>query len=323
MVMMRWLKLTAKVFDPPTTDHRPPITMKISVHHTTCHNYEGEVSFGDHSLFMRPSDSHRRKVIRFHVKTDPASTQRWVRDVYGNIVLVCNFGMQRSRTLSFETDMLVEIEDDNPYDFILAPHALAYPFEYTDGERQALLPCMGKTAKPGALRVLDWFYGAVESPLQHPSIVTFLSGLNEAVRRDIAYVTRHEEGIQDPDTTLELRTGSCRDMAVLFIAVVRQLGLAARFVSGYLYDPPVDDSGEHAFNRAVGSMHAWVEVYLPGAGWKGFDPTNGILANSYFIPSAVSHDPLAVNPIQGAYFSKDPYASSMTTELEMQEVSDG
>lgn len=297
--------------------------MKINILHTTRHDYDGEVSFGDHSLFLRPGESHRRRVHHFGVEANVESTQRWVRDAYGNIVLVFNFGMQTSNSLSFKTDILVEVENENPYDFILEPHALAYPFDYKPGEAKALLPFLNKTARAGELGVLDWFYSAVEQPLQHPSSVEFLSSLNQAVRRDIGYTTRHEEGIQDPDETLRLRTGSCRDMAVLFIATVRQLGLAARFVSGYLYDPPVGETGEHAFNRAVGSMHAWVEVYLPGAGWKGFDPTNGILANEYFIPTAVSHDPLAVNPIQGAYFSKVPCGSTMTTDLELKEVSGG
>ncbi|MGB0744416.1 MAG: transglutaminase family protein [Opitutales bacterium] len=296
--------------------------MKIFVQHRTAHSYNGEVSFGDHSLFLRPNDSHRRRVHSFSVMTNPESTQRWVRDVYGNIVLVCNFGLQTAQSLSFEAEMLVELEDENPYDFILDSHATAFPFDYTTKEQQALLPFLGRAAKPGELRVLDWFYSAVEQPLQHPSIVQFLSSLNEAVRRDITYLARHEEGIQDPDTTLKLRSGSCRDMAVLFISTVRQLGLAARFVSGYLYDPPVEGSGEHIFNRAIGSMHAWVEVYLPGAGWKGFDPTNGILANNFFIPTAVSHDPLAINPIQGAYYSKVQVGSTLTTDLELKEVAD-
>ncbi|MEO0508751.1 MAG: transglutaminase family protein [Verrucomicrobiota bacterium] len=297
--------------------------MKIAIHHITQHDYENEVSFGNHSLYLRPLDSHRRRVHEFSVETKPESIQRWVRDVYGNIVLVCDFGLKTSRTLRFDTKMIVEVEDDNPYDFILEPHAVAYPFTYTELEQQSLQPFFGGAAKPGELRVLDWFYSAVEEPLQHSSVVKFLSDLNEAIRRDIAYVTRHEEGIQDPDTTLQDCRGSCRDMAVLLMSAARQLGLAARFVSGYLYDPPVDSGGEHAFNRAVGSMHAWVEVYLPGAGWKGFDPTNGILANSYFLPSAVSHDPLFVNPIQGQYFSETPSASKLSVELSLEEVKVG
>jgi transglutaminase-like putative cysteine protease len=296
--------------------------MKIAIHHTTTHHYESEVGFGNHSLYLRPADSHRRRVLSFDVKTTPKSTQRWMRDAYGNIVLICNFGLQKSTRLSFETSMLVEVDEENPYDFILEPHAVGYPFAYTNLEEKSLLPFLGKTAKPGALRVLDWFYGAVEQPLQHASIVQFLSDLNEAIRREISYTTRLEEGIQAPDDTIRLRSGSCRDMAVLFMAIVRQLGLAARFVSGYLYDPPEEQSAEHAFNRAVGSMHAWTEVYLPGAGWKGFDPTNGILANSYFMPSAVSHDPLAVNPIQGAYYADTEVASKMAIDLNLEEVPD-
>ncbi len=296
--------------------------MKLKINHTTRHTYASEVSFGDHALFLRPLDSHRRRVLAFDVVTTPPSRQRWVRDAYGNVVLVCNFGLETSNELSFTAETQVELDDENPFDFILEPYAVAYPFSYTERDQTALLPFLGREAKPGALRVLDWFYHAVSDPLKHASVVQFLTELCEAVRRDIRYIARDEEGVQEPDETLQLGTGSCRDMAVLYMSVVRQLGLAARFVSGYLYDPPVGEGGAHLFNRAVGSMHAWVEVYLPGAGWKGFDPTNGILANSYFLPCAVSHHPLAVNPIQGAYYSKSVTAATMSVDLAIEEVSD-
>jgi len=297
--------------------------MNVEIRHLTRHRYEAPVSFSDHALFLRPSDSYRRRVMAFAVATEPASRQRWVRDVYGNAVLVCHFGLDVSPVLEFDARMEVTLDEDNPFDFILDPHAAAYPFDYGPHDRHALAPFMDKVARPGSLRVLDWFYNAVSSPLQHSSTVQFLSDLNEAVRRDIAYVRRDEEGIQSPDTTLSLRTGSCRDMAVLFIAAVRQLGMAARFVSGYLYDPPVRAGGGHTFNRAVGSMHAWAEVYLPGAGWKGFDPTNGILANQFFLPTGVSHEPAAVNPVQGTYYSKQPTGSTieLTLEIEPKETS--
>jgi len=291
--------------------------MNLEIRHLTRHRYDGPAGFSDHALFLRPSDSYRRRVTAFSVATEPASRQRWVRDVYGNAVLVCNFGLEESPSLEFDARMEVALEEENPFDFILDPHAAAYPFDYQPHDRFALAPFLGEAAKPGAFRVLDWFYGAVSRPLRHSSTVQFLSDLNEAVRRDIRYVRRDEEGIQTPDTTLRDRSGSCRDMAVLFIAAVRQLGLAARFVSGYLYDPPAGEGGGHAFNRAVGSMHAWAEVYLPGAGWKGFDPTNGILANHFFLPAGVSHDPAAVNPIRGTYYSKEPTGSTIETELEI------
>lgn len=293
--------------------------MKLSIQHSTRHHYEQAVSFSDHALFLRPIDSHRRRVTHFAVKTTPASTQRWVRDAYGNTVLNCNFGLTESPTLAFETDIEIELQDENPFDFILASHATGYPFQYREPDRSSLKSFLEAGENRGSNKALDWFYQAVKNPMQHSDLVQFLSEINAAVHRDIRYVRRDEEGIQEPDTTLNLRSGSCRDMAVLFIAVLRQIGFAARFCSGYLYDPPVGTGGEHVFNRAVGSMHAWTEVYLPGAGWKGFDPTNGILANSNFIPSAVSHDPKYIEPIQGNYFAKTSVASTMEVDLQIQE----
>ncbi|MGZ0708032.1 transglutaminase family protein [Coraliomargarita sp. W4R53] len=294
--------------------------MKLRIQHRTAHTYERPVSFSDHALFLRPLDSHLRHVSHFEVKTTPASSQRWVRDAYGNLVLRCNFGLTESQQLSFDTTTEIEIAEDNPFDFILEAYATGYPFNYREPDLTALRPFVGAQPAKGAGRVLDWFYKVVPNAMQHSDVVQFLSDLNAAVAREISYVRRDEEGIQDPDTTLQLGTGSCRDSAVLFIAVARQIGFAARFCSGYLYDPPVEDGGDHLFNRAVGSMHAWAEVYLPGAGWKGFDPTNGILANGFFIPCGVSHDPKAVDPIQGNYFAKDSVASTMEVSLEIERI---
>lgn len=293
--------------------------MKLSIHHSTRHHYERPVSFSDHALFLRPLDSHRRHISKFEVVTTPASTQRWVRDAYGNIVLNCNFGLTESSTLAFETRIELELQEENPFDFILASHATAYPFQYREPDLSSLKSYLGTGAGKGSHKVLDWFYQAVPNPMRHADLVQFVADINAAVRRDISYVRRDEEGIQEPDTTLQIRSGSCRDMAVLFIAVLRQIGFAARFCSGYLYDPPVGSGGEHVYNRAVGSMHAWAEVYLPGAGWKGFDPTNGILANSFFMPSAVSHDPKFIEPIQGNYFASGTVASTMEVGLAIEE----
>jgi transglutaminase-like putative cysteine protease len=295
--------------------------MKLQIKHRTAHRYERPVSFSDHALFLRPLDSHRRHVSLFEVLTTPACTQRWVRDAYGNLVLRCNFGLTESAELCFTTLTEIEVGEDNPFDFILESYATAYPFNYREPDLTALKPYLNTQLSKGAGRVLDWFYQIVPNAVQHPDVVQFLSDLNGAIAREIAYVRRDEEGIQDPDETIQLGTGSCRDMAVLFIAITRQIGFAARFCSGYLYDPPVEGGeDEHVFNRAVGSMHAWAEVYLPGAGWKGFDPTNGILANGYFIPCGVSHDPKSVDPIQGSYYSKEPVASTMEVSLEIERI---
>jgi transglutaminase-like putative cysteine protease len=295
--------------------------MNLRILHTTRHDYERPVSFSNHSLFLRPFDSHRRQVLRFAVETTPECTQRWVRDAYGNTVLVCNFGLTESKVLEFTTSIDVHIAEDNPFDFILESYATAYPFSYREPDLSSLKSYLDSNAAPGAFKALDWFYSVVPSPSQHNDVVRFLSDLNEAIHREIGYQRRDEEGIQDPDTTIQIKSGSCRDMAVLFIAILRQLGFAARFCSGYLYDPPVGKDGAPAYNRAVGSMHAWAEVYLPGAGWKGFDPTNGILANGNFIPCGVSHNPHYVNPIQGSYFSKQTVSSTMEVDLKMEGIS--
>lgn len=294
--------------------------MKLRIEHLTKHTYESPVSFSDHALFLRPLDSHLRHVSRFEVEATPASTQRWVRDAYGNLVLRCNFGLTESKVLEFKTTIEISVDEDNPFDFILESHAMAFPLSYREPDLSSLKSYLDSKAAKGAFKVLDWFYQVVPSPSQHSDVVQFLSDINEAIGREITYVRRDEEGIQDPDTTLQLKSGSCRDMAVLFIAILRQLGFAARFCSGYLYVPPAEEGVVQGVNRADGSMHAWAEVYLPGAGWKGFDPTNGILANSFFIPCGVSHDPLNVNPIQGSYFSKVPVASTMEVDLKIESI---
>ena len=295
--------------------------MNFTIHHTTSHRYERPVSFSNHRLFLFPVPSHRRAVRHFEVETHPASRQRWVRDVYGNAVLVCNFGLTESTELSFDTRIELAMAADNPFDFVLEPYATSYPFEYTDMDKVALVPYSSRLPAKDALNVLDWFRNAVSSTTEHPDVVQFLTELNSAVRRDISYVRRDEEGIQTPDETLRLRAGSCRDMAVLFIAAVRQLGFAGRFVSGYLYDPAVAGGApsEHVFNRAVGSMHAWAEVYLPGAGWKGFDPTNGVLVGQDHVRVACGRNYGDATPTSGTLY-KGGGGEKLEVEVRVEEL---
>lgn len=289
--------------------------MKLFIDHRTHYNYDAPVSFGDHALFLRPRDTLALRVQNFFVETSLNSKIRWVRDCFNNTVAVANFGLTEAAELDFHCQMICELEEENPFDFILDPRATAFPFSYDERERSALSPYLTQGTSAGDGRSLDWFYGAVEHPNGSPDCLGFLLEINSAVRRDIAYERRDDEGVQLPDETLERKKGSCRDMAMLFIAVCRQLGLAARFVSGYLYVPP--DSED---NRAEGSMHAWAEIYLPGAGWKGFDPTNGVLANHLYLPTAVANRPEWVNPIQGKYFQKFQVASHLHVELTIEEV---
>lgn len=293
--------------------------MRLSIRHETRYRYDRPVTFGDHRLYLRPRDSHLLQVESFEVETTPASRQRWVHDWLENVVLVTSFGLDETTELSFHCTTRVRIRDHNPFDFILDPDATAYPFFYRSRLHRSLAPYLGRGRCGSSLRVREWFHGAVPQPVAHSDVVAFLADLNGAIRRDIAYQRRDEEGIQSPDETLELGCGSCRDMAVLFMEACRQLGLAARFVSGYMYEPPADPSRGRVENRAEGSMHAWAEVYLPGAGWKGFDPTNGMLANQLHIPSAVSDEPRNVDPIQGSFYAQGGSRSAMDVSLVIEQ----
>ena len=292
--------------------------MRLSIHHRTSHRYSGPVSFSDHALFLCPREIANRHVRRFEVSTTPEASLRWVQDMYGNQVMVCGFGLQTSEELSFEVSIEVELEEENPFEFLLQPYAVSFPFEYTPEDRRALIPFLLHEQEFLHPSVMPWFEQRLDTLKTHENTVQFFLDLSKAVYEGITYVAREEEGIQTPQQTIDLGTGSCRDLAMLFLMTVRALGYAARFVSGYLYDEP----GEDVFNRAVGSMHAWVEVYLPGAGWKGFDPTNGVLANSFFLPTAVSHSAKGVEPIQGAYYSKVPQTSEMEIELTVERRDD-
>lgn len=298
--------------------------MRISINHLTRYHYSRPVSFSEQQLFLRPRDSHKLTVESFSLQTSLEGSQRWIRDCNNNIVLVVNFGTVAATQVDFHCRMVIKVEEENPFDFILEPYAASFPFRYGHHEAHALAPYLDANIIPHNHKALDWLYQALPDINRHANTVQFLSDINQAVHRDIAYSRRDEEGVQSPNETLELRMGSCRDMAVLFIAACRHLGLAARFVSGYLFDPPVDGAqGDmHLYNRAVGSMHAWAEVFLPGAGWKGFDPTNGILANEYFLPSAVAHEPKSISPIQGKFFAPqgDPVTSMLEIDLSLEEV---
>lgn len=297
--------------DKPATSDR----MRISVDHLTEYRYERSVSFGEHSLFLRPRESQTLHVLSFSLECAPAAQVRWVRDCFNNVVAVASFGLSQSSSLSFRCRMTFDVVEENPFDFILESRAREFPFSYDEREKSALRPFMEPEVSE-RWQVFDWMHRVLGFCGESRDTISLLTDLNLAIHRNIAYARRDEEGTQTANETLELGQGSCRDLAELFVAISRHLGLAARFVSGYLYEPPAAD-GAAAFNRAAGSMHAWAEVYLPGAGWLGYDPTNGILTDHHFVPSAVANRPVWVNPIQGQYFHVDEVSSEMLVSLEV------
>ena len=293
-----------------------PISVKIAVDHLTEYRYERPVGFGEHSLYLRPRESQTIHVESFTLETRPAGKVRWVRDCFNNVVAVVSFGTTQSQELRFHCTMSFEIAEENPFDFILESRASEFPFVYDDREKSALRAYL-ETEEAERWRVLDWAREELGSSIERRETIAFLTDLNLAIHRSIQYERRDEEGTQTSNETLERRRGSCRDMAELFVATSRQLGLAARFVSGYLYEPPSPE-GASSFNVAAGSMHAWAEVYLPGAGWRGFDPTNGLLTDHHFLPAAVANRPDWVNPIQGQYLHLGPVQTQMDVTLSIE-----
>lgn len=265
--------------------------MKLHIHHHTCYRYASKVSFGPHRLLLRPREGHHVSLKSFALKISPPHQLHWMRDLNENNVGLLEL-TETASELVIETESLVEMADDNPFDFVIAPEALDYPFVYEHELEAELAPLSAILYPRDVDRVREWLH-----PLWHPGrrlgTLELLQQLNQTIYRDIQYQRRERRGVQTPAETLERNCGSCRDLAALFMEACRFLGLAARFVSGYMY---------HSNITGRMSMHGWAEIYLPGAGWIGFDPSWGLLADSQYVPVAVTRHPEHAPPISGTYF---------------------
>jgi transglutaminase-like putative cysteine protease len=290
----------------------------LTIHHKTVYRYTRPVAFGEHRIMLRPRDGHDLRVLSGNLEIEPQPMQlRWIHDVFGNSVAIATFD-ERADTLSFVSTATVE---HNPADeFALTPDdpAYFYPFLYDDEEFPDLLqfitPQYGDPngeLSAWARRFLD-----VEGPTPTFNI---LSAMTHGIREAFTYRKRYEQGTQHPLDTLQTGSGTCRDYALFMIEALRRLGIAARFVSGYLAIP---GDREHGYVGG-GSTHAWVQVYLPSAGWIEFDPTNGIVGTRDLIRVAVARDPRQAIPLHGSYLgSPDAYAA-MEVHINVVSVGDG
>ncbi len=265
--------------------------MKLHIHHRTCYRYGAKVSFGPHRLLCRPRESYRIQIESFALRISPSHTLRWMRDIYENNVGLLEPNEPASE-LIIESECLLKVLEENPFDFVIAKDAAEYPFAYDHEVAPELAPLALPLYRRDLERIKAWLH-----PYWHPGrrvgTLDLLQELNKGIYRDIRYQRRERRGVQTPAETLERSSGSCRDFATLFIEACRFMGLAARFVSGYMYSSEI--TGRM-------SMHGWAEVYLPGAGWIGFDPSWGILAASQYIPVAVTRHPEEAPPVSGNYF---------------------
>ena len=266
----------------------------LTVRHLTTYRYRQPVSFGEHRMMFRPRDSQDQRLIEANLSITPIPVGiRWLHDVFGNCVAIARFA-GRARELRFDSTIRLEHSFDLLLEFQLLDYARTYPFTYGAEEMPDLLRLIERQTPDPEHEVDRWARQFLSHGGPTPTR-DLLSAMTMAIKRGFTYVAREEQGVQDPVRTLKLGSGSCRDFALLMMEAVRSLGLAARFVSGYLYTP---SEGGHV---GGGATHAWVQVYLPGAGWIEFDPTNGIVGNRDLIRVAVARDPSQAVPLSGTW----------------------
>lgn len=271
----------------------------FEIQHVTTYRYARPVTIGPHRLMFRPRDSHDLRLLNATLTiSPPAASIRWLHDVFGNSIAIADFDCQASE-LRFQSDIVLEHFGLDRPEFAIEEHARTYPFSYSADE----IPDLGRTderAYPDPQHKVDeWAKRFVRGAGELVETQALLEAMMDAIKQDFDYCQRESEGVQTPAETLELGGGSCRDFALLMIEAVRSLGFAARFVSGYLYDPVID--GVAGQTIGAGATHAWVQIYLPGAGWVEFDPTNAIVGGKNLIRVAVARDPRQAVPLSGAW----------------------
>ncbi len=250
-------------------------------------------------MMFRPRDSHDQRLVSHALTISPQPARlHWSVDVFGNSVTRARFA-GRAETLVFESILEVDHQEAPAMTTLLADYAHVFPFAYDADEMPDLLRSIERQM-PDPGHVVDrWAHQFLnESGPTHT--VDLLTRMTKTISHRFTYRARHEPGIQDPRTTLRLETGTCRDYAILMMEAVRSLGLAARFVSGYLHVPARVHPAE-AERHGGGNTHAWLQVYLPGAGWVEFDPTNGIVGTRGLVRVAVVRDPATAVPLSGSW----------------------
>jgi len=264
--------------------------MNIHINHRTSYHYASKVSLGPHRLMMRPRQSNGIQLESCRFEISAAHRIRWIRDLHENDIGILDFIAPESEFV-IQGDFVLKIAEENAFNFVISPEASEYPFCYEQECFIELRPLIRASYARDIDRLRKWLF-----PFWHPGMrvdtLDLLQQLNSHIYRTFRYQRRMERGVQSPAETLEKNSGSCRDFATLFMEVCRLLGLAARFVSGYMYSPEI---------TGPMSMHGWAEIYLPGAGWVGFDPSWGILADSHYFAVAVTRHSEHAPPISGTY----------------------
>jgi transglutaminase-like putative cysteine protease len=279
---------------------------RIRITHRTEYSYTQPVRFGPHRAMIRPREGHDVRIVRARTEIEPAATVRWLRDVEGNSVAVLTFAEPAPRLRLFaEAD--VDLSDDNPIECLIDPAARSFPFQYPSQEQVELVPYRLPSYPYDGPALHDWLLNLYR-PGQLIGTFELLNQLNTYIYQSLRYAARDDPGVQLPQETLARGSGSCRDYAVLMMEAARCWGFGARFVTGYVQMA----DGQH------GATHAWTEVYVPGAGWRGFDPTNNKLVGAEHISVAVAREQEKASPLSGTW--EGPAGAFERMEVSVQVV---
>jgi transglutaminase-like putative cysteine protease len=274
------------------------VSIHVALNHVTHYRYDRRVTLGPQVVRLRPAPHCKTNILSYSLRIEPAQHFiNWQQDPQANYLARLVFP-EPTQEFRVEVDLIAEMAVLNPFDFFLEPYAQFWPFKYQAAEASELAPYLSK------LPLTPLFERAlIRVKREKTRMNDFLVNLNQRLSQDVKYLIRLEPGVQTPEETLQNASGSCRDSAWLLVQLLRHLGFAARFASGYLIQLTADVKsldGPQGPERDFTDLHAWCEVYLPGAGWVGLDPTSGLLAGEGHIPLACTPDPSSAAPITGA-----------------------
>ena len=282
----------------------------LKIHHKTVYRFRQPVSLWPHRLMLRPRENRDLRLMSHTLAITPAPVLSWAHDVFGNAVAMATFATTTDMlVIESRADILLNAAPWPVFD--IAASAISYPFRYSDDEWTDLGALAIEQYPDQAERLRIWARGFIRS--NPTDTLSLLKDLSLGVAEWISYQSREVEGTQSPTQTLDRGWGSCRDFAVLFAEAARALGFGTRIVSGYLYNPSQYSVG----SSGSGSTHAWAEVYLPGAGWITFDPTNRSVGAVNLIPVAVGRDIRQIMPVVGSFVGMTDAFQGMSVEVQV------
>jgi transglutaminase-like putative cysteine protease len=277
------------MFCNPVDDFLSLLMKRIKITHKTVYHYRTPVTFGPHRALLRPREGHDIHIASSLLEIEPKANVRWLRDIYGNSIVIFTFA-EPGRKLSLLSEVNVDFYDDEAIDCLIEANAASYPFQYPADEQVEIIPYRLPSYPHDGPALQKWLLN-LYSPGQLINTPELLNKLNTHIYESFKYVRREEPGVQLPCETLALGTGSCRDFAVFMMEAARHWGFGARFVTGYIRM----GEGQH------GATHAWTEIYVPGMGWRGFDPTNNKPAGYEHVTVAVAREHEKASPLSGSW----------------------